>query len=917
MPLQIAPKLRQRTAQKWLAALTGHLYPGELVWALARTNAIYPRCDGVAVTNARLLAFLGSDVATSGPRVAVAADDIGRFDILRSGTSTTLLVTTRQNQQLSFGTLQHDDVAFVGHYVHHLTLAGFPPGMRAAVDAQGRAAAEAAAAARRGVADRAAEERAATTPAAAADHPNRPRSGPAAAEPAPPPQQQQNTPEPAVVPDAGTRTTTDQPLKALDTLIARGQSAQHLPQKLRTEIAATVRTAIDDRTAAALREIPASSLKDALPRGTRLGSLGASRFRTVADIAASTPTAIAALPGIGPQSAHAIYTEAVAQRTRARAQIRIRFDPDHRSGIDTSLLRLLLALRSVDPLVGEISAPLNQLRTQVDPLRDPAQRAGKRMAMFFSGKAKRAQARAALQELRAIAADPTLPDLGNHIAMALEAAQGHRDPWPEYEKDAAAVNALLSQFVTTGSGDEERAAHGFIGDQIAKEVERLPLDRTYMRSYLRGYQAFGARYILSRRKVILGDEMGLGKTVQALAVAAHLAAQHERHFLVICPASVLVNWSNETGKHTTLVPHDVHGQDREGRLREWATEGGVAITTFDTLKRIRLPVRPALVIVDEAHYIKNPGTQRAAAARGIVESSGRAVLLSGTPMENRVEEFKNLVRYVQPDVARQIHARDAVAGATAFRKIVAPAYLRRNQIDVLRELPDLIEVEDWVQLCGDDAARYEQAVLEGNFMAMRQAAYRPGTRTGSAKLDRLVEIVEEAEENQAKVLVFSYFRAVLDIIHAAVPGTVFGPLTGATSTAERQRLVDDFTAHHGRAVLLSQIEAGGVGLNIQAASVVVLTEPQWKPSTEVQAIARAHRMGQVRTVQVHRLLAKDSIDELMRRTLAHKSELFDAYARRSHAKESDRAAVDVDWDAGVGPSEADLVRAEQQRLGLG
>jgi SNF2 family DNA or RNA helicase len=228
----------------------------------------------------------------------------------------------------------------------------------------------------------------------------------------------------------------------------------------------------------------------------------------------------------------------------------------------------------------------------------------------------------------------------------------------------------------------------------------------------------------------------------------------------------------------------------------------------------------------------------------------------------------------------------------------------------------LIEVEDWVEFTKDDLARYRTAVLSGNFMAMRQAGYSSGTGARSAKLDRLVEIVEEAEQNDAKVIVFSFFKGVLEAVAKTAPGVVYGPLTGATPTAARQRMIDDFSAHHGRALLVSQIEAGGVGLNIQAASVVVLTEPQWKPSTEAQAIARAHRMGQVRTVQVHRLLAKDSVDERMREVLKGKSELFDEYARRSTTKERERAAVDAGWDRAVGPAEHHILAAERARFGV-
>ena len=156
-------------------------------------------------------------------------------------------------------------------------------------------------------------------------------------------------------------------------------------------------------------------------------------------------------------------------------------------------------------------------------------------------------------------------------------------------------------------------------------------------------------------------------------------------------------------------------------------------------------------------------------------------------------------------------------------------------------------------------------------MAMRRAAYAPGSPVGSAKLGRLVEIVEEASANGRKVVVFSYFRDVLDTVAAVLGAVAIGPLTGSVPPVQRQALVDEFGARRGPAVLVSQIQAGGVGLNIQAASVVILTEPQWKPTIEDQAIARCHRMGQVRSVDVHRLLAEDSVDQRMLEILATKA----------------------------------------------
>jgi SNF2 family DNA or RNA helicase len=198
--------------------------------------------------------------------------------------------------------------------------------------------------------------------------------------------------------------------------------------------------------------------------------------------------------------------------------------------------------------------------------------------------------------------------------------------------------------------------------------------------------------------------------------------------------------------------------------------------------------------------------------------------------------------------------------------------------------------------------------MDGNFMAMRQAALRAGTK--SQKMQRLLDIVEEAEDNERRVLVFSHFRGVLDDIASVLPGKVFGPLTGSVPAAKRQHMVDEFSrAGHG-AVLVAQIVAGGVGLNIQAASVVVICEPQLKPTTEWQAIARSRRMGQLESVQVHRLLSEAGVDRRVTEILAKKSGLFAEFARVSETAESAPEAFDIS-DAEVA---REIVALERERL---
>lgn len=349
-------------------------------------------------------------------------------------------------------------------------------------------------------------------------------------------------------------------------------------------------------------------------------------------------------------------------------------------------------------------------------------------------------------------------------------------------------------------------------------------------------------------------------------------------------------------------------------------------------------VRVGMLVVDEAHFVKNPETRRAKAVAAWCARVERVLFLTGTPMENRVEEFRVLVSYLRPQMAEELRGEEVAAGAMAFRRAVAPVYLRRNQEDVLAELPERVDVDEWVEFSGADMAAYREAVAAGNFMAMRRAAYaEPAT---SAKLKRLLELVEDARANGLKVVVFSYFRAVLAAVEAALDGRldgslaaerpeeavdessgsvravrdgrVHGPLTGALPAVRRQELVDEFSRASGHAVLLSQVQAGGTGLNLQAASVVIMCEPQVKPTLEAQAVARAHRMGQVRTVQVHRLLSVDAVDQRMLAILAAKDDLFDAYARRSDLADATAGAVDV--------SEQSLARRiveeEQRRLAL-
>jgi SNF2 family DNA or RNA helicase len=445
--------------------------------------------------------------------------------------------------------------------------------------------------------------------------------------------------------------------------------------------------------------------------------------------------------------------------------------------------------------------------------------------------------------------------------------------------------------------------------ELVAAIEKYPLELRHMKAELRQYQVFGAKYALSQAKALLGDEMGLGKTIQALAMFADLKAKNETHFLVVCPASVLVNWKRETEKHTDLPAIIIHGSDKQDEFLQWKREGGVGVTNFETIKKLTclLTFNYGALVVDEAHFVKNPEAQRTKALLEASQRTWRVLYMTGTPLENRVDEMCFLVNCLRPDIAETISTMKSLSATAKFREELASVYLRRVRSDVLTELPDLIESEDWLELSSAEFQAYREAVLTGNFMAMRRVSWDVET-SASSKAQRLVEICDEARDEGRRAIVFSFFLDTLGSVCQALGSRAVGPITGAVSTAARQQMIDSFSESAAGTVLVAQVQAGGVGLNIQSASVVIFTEPQIKPSLETQAISRAYRMGQVHDVQVHRLLAENTIDERMMDILSKKQFEFDTYAEESVAGiESQKSQTESAWIKA-------MIEEEQRRL---
>lgn len=478
-----------------------------------------------------------------------------------------------------------------------------------------------------------------------------------------------------------------------------------------------------------------------------------------------------------------------------------------------------------------------------------------------------------------------------------ELSKEHFDPTVQDARDFFKENPATYQAVLSSMGLHALTLEqisGFLAPELTASIRELEIDLSGMKSPLRSYQHFGVQYALNQKRIILGDEMGLGKTVTSLALANHLANEGDRHFLTILPLAVLENWRLETLKHTEFTPVMLYGDELEDNLQQWVTEGGFALATYESIQKVNqsslaasLPT-PALVIVDEAHFLKNPETLRARNSLPWMRASERLVMLTGTPLENKLEEFETMIHYAQP----QLPIPENKLAFAAFRKAIAPVYLRRNQVDVLHELPELQDDEEYIELSEADKEYYTRFLKARDWNGARRAKILAGNR--SSTVQRIQTIVNECMENNHKVLIFSYYRETIDVLRRVLKhDDPYIPLTGSISSVERQAEVQKFTKSEKPGVLLAQATAGGTGLNIQAASVVIIVEPQAKPSIEEQMIRRAYRMGQTKAVRVIRMRGKNTIDERWVKLQEGKRKIFDATAAVSDAAALDKAVESV------------------------
>ena len=618
--------------------------------------------------------------------------------------------------------------------------------------------------------------------------------------------------------------------------------------------------------------------------GLRVASLRAAGIENMEQLCALSVDDINAIRGIGDEAAWLIYTMAGRIRREAETGLRLRVSLDDRNEDATKLLLTARTAMETDAAVREAQSIYRDYHDSLEAAYLDAKPAAGSVGWLFLPKEKKQRALDAALYLYELLAG----EYGARVRAVTKAYDARQLPdeagvWEDFRKNSAAYYARLDAFARALNTRIDNSYSGLPKELVLK-VEMEPIHTEGLHTALRAYQEFGVRYILRQGKVLLGDEMGLGKTVQAIAAMVSLHARGATHFMVVCPASVLVNWCREIRSFCELPATAIRGGDRHALLR-WLEQGGIAVTTYESISRFTLPedFRFSMLVADEAHYAKNPATRRTQALLLLRRRAERVLFMTGTPLENRVDEMCFLVSCLRPEIGGELREMKYISSAPQFREKLAPVYLRRTREDVLRELPELIEKEQWCELGPEERQMYLLAVSAENFMAMRQVSWDVGDLKKSSKAMRLLELCREAEEDGRKVIVFSYFRETVSAVCRLLGGRALEPVTGSVPPARRQQLVDAFTAAGDGRVLVCQVQAGGTGLNIQAASVVIFCEPQLKPSVEKQAVSRAYRMGQLRSVLVHRLLCDNTVDERILELLREKQELFDAFAGESTA----------------------------------
>ena len=423
---------------------------------------------------------------------------------------------------------------------------------------------------------------------------------------------------------------------------------------------------------------------------------------------------------------------------------------------------------------------------------------------------------------------------------------------------------------------------------------------------------------------ILADDMGLGKTVQLLCVVCkYLEDETEKNkkpTLVVCPSSLCLNWQNEIEKFTQGVTSEViHGslQDRMRKIAE-INNYNIVITSYELLKRDideykKYNYKFKYIIADEAQYIKNNNTQNAKAIKDIISETRFA--LTGTPIENSLSELWSIFDFIMPGYLFRYRKFKELYETPIMRdndeivmqklkKLIEPFVLRRIKKEVLTELPDktvtvlssqMLEEQEEIYLSyltqakksameeiKENGIDKSQIKILALLTRLRQVCCHPSLfienyEGGSGKLNQCIEIIKDAIQSGHKILLFSGYTAMFDIIEKELKKEQISylKLTGQTKVSDRINLVDEFNNNPDKKLFLISLKAGGTGLNLVGADMVIHYDPWWNVSSENQATDRTYRIGQKRNVQVYKLITKNSIEEKIYDLQKRKEALID------------------------------------------
>ena len=439
---------------------------------------------------------------------------------------------------------------------------------------------------------------------------------------------------------------------------------------------------------------------------------------------------------------------------------------------------------------------------------------------------------------------------------------------------------------------------------------------------LRRYQKTGYRWLKTLSKYqmggILADDMGLGKTLQVISVLLSEKGQSNKSSLIVAPSSLIYNWESEIHKFapglTTMI---IHGDPATRRqLIQDSSNVDIVITSYDLIRRDVESYHSQsfrYCILDEAHYIKNHTTLSAKAVKKV--NSEIRFALTGTPIENSLSDLWSIFDFILPGYFGTyaqfrkkyevpIMKQQNLNLLSRIHQQVAPFILRRLKKDVLKELPEKIETSMYCEMDKTQRDLYHAMVYEMKeqmnqeiqeqgiersrikilalLMRLRQiccdpSLYLENYKGESAKLKLCLELVDECISTGHKVLIFSQFTSMLDILSKELTAKEIKHLmlTGSTKTNERLALTEQFNSDDTPVFLIS-LKAGGTGLNLTGADVVIHYDPWWNMSAQNQATDRAHRLGQEKTVQVFKLFVKNTIEEKIERLQQRKRDLTEA-----------------------------------------